>query len=321
MTNRLCSNCGTALPDDAVFCTNCGTPVKRDDVSHVEDDARNVAPQSTEQPSAQTAPAPSPTQVGAQPAPTQAMPQGFAQPAPTQATAQPFAQPTPTQATQQSFAQPAPTQSSLMQDNRRLILVLAVIVVVALIVIIFSMTRCSGSNNAGVPAATVSDASSSSSSSSSSSAVPVNETLSPEKQKALDIYEKMGALDGRISACATEFNENCLKPDRALRERCAQTAQEVYQDAIGIQTTISAMSTGGARELGEDTGHLRELDNDLVNRIQVIYESWKRSLEFADPAPHESYIVAPIVADNEGGTNKYYKHFKENYPNWNPIGS
>lgn len=213
----------------------------------------------------------------------------------------------------QGAAQPNPAR-----NGKRVILILAIAAVVVLIaVLIFFLTQCSGSDDSSEPATAASEAPASPSGSDSSA----DEALSPEKQNALAIYEQMGVLDERISACANEFNENSLKPDRALRERCAQTAAEVYQDAIMLQTSISAMSSGGAKELGEDTSHLRELDNDLVNRIQVIDEAWSRSLEFSDPAAHESYILAPIVADSDGSDNKYYRHFKDNYPNWRPTGS
>lgn len=272
------------------FCTNCGSPLDEGAVfctacgASVEYGA-------------------SPSDVAGQGAAGQASAQAAAQPA--------------SQAVASAPVQGA-VQSSSATNGRRVILILAIVAVVAIIaVLVFLLANCSGSDEPGEPAAISSGATSSS----SSSVTADDEDLSSVQENAIGVYERIGALDERISACANEFNANCLKPDRALRERCAQTAKEVLQDAYGLQTTISAMSSGGAHQLGEYTGNLRELGNDLTMRIQVIDEAWSRSLEFSDPAAHESYIFAPIVADSDGSDNKYYRHFKDNYPNWNPANS
>lgn len=301
MANKFCLNCGSPLSEDLAFCTGCGAPVKNEDVPQSSDAAHG-----NDSPGSDVA---------------QGATQGAVQAVPTQATPNPFTH-TAAQPVVPATAQPVSAQPNAAKNKMILIIGVVAIAVIAVVIILFALGHSPSRGGSGVVDTGAMNASEASSdASSASSATSANEALTPEQENAIPIYERMGALDARISACATEFNQNCLNPDRALRERCAQAAEEALEEAMGIQTTISALSSGGAHELGDYTGHLRELGQDLYNRINVIDEAWSRSLEFSDPAAHESYIIAPIVADSDGSDNKYYRHFKDNYPNWNPANS
>ena len=58
---------------------------------------------------------------------------------------------------------------------------------------------------------------------------------------------------------------------------------------------------------------------DCIKRISVIVEAWDISLSFSDPASHKDEILAPIMRDADGGSNRYYEDFRELYPYAKPV--
>lgn len=214
-------------------------------------------------------------------------------------------------------AQTAPMQPKAKKNNKGPLIgicIAAGVVIILVIAIVFLLASGSESESSKTSTSTSKSASSTNSSSDSSSATG-------ELASAIEIYDQMGTLDGSISTCATNFNENCLKSSMSLREGYAQEAKNVLNEAMTIQSRVSALETKDSNLSSGDKSHLRELAQDLYNRINVICEAWSRSVSYSNPDAHKDYIMAPIVADSDGTSNKYFKHFKENYPNWKPSAS
>ena len=143
-----------------------------------------------------------------------------------------------------------------------------------------------------------------------------NHATSEQKayEELSDYYRLAGEYDGRIAACADEFNNNYTKEDKGLRSAKAATAASLKQSVKSSWDALERMELPFMSQYTEAREQLCELYECLWHRIEVIDRAWQISLKYDKPADHQEEIIAPLKADQSGGQNKYYLRFRDLYP-------
>lgn len=294
-TPRFCTNCGAPLEPGQLFCTNCGMRVEVDDA---------------------TAPYPQ-----AQPATGGTTP------------LEPIPSPQPEWAQQQDAHEKA-------GGSKTGVVVTIVVCCAAALVgcglalrpVLFSHSESSqstvaeeassdetASTNKDSTSATGTSTSTTGTSTSSTSTGSDATTSSQASEADLratlvGYYDALPSYDSRIKTVAADFNNNYLKDSQSLRQSYADTANQLLSELEARQDSLTSLTVPSGSTYRGQYDLLVQCYSDCVGRVRCIAQSWNIDVGYSDPTAHEDEILAPIRADNSGGTNKYKSDYDTTYP-------
>lgn len=336
---RFCTHCGKLLKDGERFCTNCGTPVTDDGkasqpkesaqaaehaaASDAAFDTAATTVQPAQQPTAtQPQQADVTVQSAHQPAPAPQPEAGATQQWATSAGSAPQ-QPIPT-ATPQAGAPAAPKN-----NNALLIGIIAVLVVVIIALFAFFMIKPFDKGADDTKGTTIEKVKIDHDDDDASVKGDPNKLDDDDEaggeQNIYDqlssYYSRLSDLDQQIRDCATTFNTYYLEDDRSSRQSASDTAEALEDQISGLKDEVEDLDVPVDSQNYSSWKDIIALYDDLENRIDVICDAWKISLEYSSPANHKDEIVAPLARDNVAGTNdnKYRLDFEDRFPGAKPV--
>lgn len=321
--SRYCASCGKLLADDAKFCTSCGAPVEQTTASNGQPAFEQTGSFDTPQAKPDD--------------PLVYRPDPAAGPAAVETTQRiPVADTPPQQEPASAYASDSP-QAPAAKKSATKALVAVIVVLVAIIIALVIFFVIKPFDNAATQ--TTAEVTKLHHDVDSDDLKPLDNlnslyddddddddgeaTLSEQNlyRRLSEYYDLLEDLDSQVRACAEAFNGGYLEEDRTARQNLADVAErtedtiEQYYDIVeDLDVPMSSKNYSSWKDIVA-------LYDDLDHRIDAICDAWEISLKYAKPADHKDEIVAPLVGDNEPGTNsnKYRQDFEDRYPGAKPV--
>ncbi len=228
----------------------------------------------------------------------------------------------PGEQTSTSFTAPDPAKSG--SGRKGALIVVAILIVVALVIVVLKPWTQTSTSQTATSTATSATSGASTAASSATDTRTASDTIADQTDvSAFDslmaAYNKLSGFDQRIRDCAATYDTAYNTSNRTTR-----TAKAAVCDALKaeIQTSIDeveSLGIGTASAIYDDYQNVSRLQNDLLQRVSVLCEGFRISLQYDNPSSHTSEITAPVLADNDSsGVNKYKKDFDETYASSKP---
>ncbi|MGN0075715.1 MAG: zinc ribbon domain-containing protein [Parafannyhessea sp.] len=155
-------------------------------------------------------------------------------------------------------------------------------------------------------------------SSASSDSTKVTSGDDASYKKLSSYYKKLVKLEAKVDASEKSFDKVAYSGTQTERQSGYENAQSLVYEISNLIDDIKQVDvTSGT--YADDRSNLTSLGNYMRNRMDALYDAWKRCAKSTDPQADQKIIAAPLTdTDGSSITDRYKKLFEENYKDWKP---
>lgn len=155
-------------------------------------------------------------------------------------------------------------------------------------------------------------------SSSSSDSQKVTSGDDATYKKLSSAYKKLVKLEAKVDASEKNFDKIAYSGTQTERQAGCDNAQALVYEISNLISDIKQIDvTSGTYT--DDANNLTSLGNYMRNRMDALYDAWKRSAKSSDPQADQKIIAEPLTdTDGSSITDRYKKLFEDNYKDWKP---
>lgn len=137
-------------------------------------------------------------------------------------------------------------------------------------------------------------------------------------KKLVKAYKKLGKLEAKVDKSEKSFDDIAYSGTQEERQAGCDNAQALLYEVSNLIDDIKKIDVTSGTYTDEAT-NLTSLGNYMRNRMDALYDAWKRSAKSSDPQADQKLIAEPLAdADGSSITDRYKKLFEENYKDWKP---
>lgn len=131
-------------------------------------------------------------------------------------------------------------------------------------------------------------------------------------------YKKLKTLESKVDENEDLLNDVAYSGSQEQRNSGKSKAEAISLEISNLIGDIKDVDvTSGT--YAEDEKNLLTLGNYMRNRVDALYEAWKRSAMSDNPQTDKSLIEEPLKDDGASVTASYKKLFEDNYDDWKPT--
>ncbi len=133
-------------------------------------------------------------------------------------------------------------------------------------------------------------------------------------EQLLRHYDNLQSYNERIASCIQTYNSLYLSSDKNQRSAAATIATTLKGEIEQDMRDLKSLGIGPASSLYDDAQLIARLQNDQLQRIAVLVESWDISLKYSTPYDHQDEILEPLRRDvGASGVSTYLEDFDNLY--------
>lgn len=131
-------------------------------------------------------------------------------------------------------------------------------------------------------------------------------------------YKRLKTLEKKVDENENLFNDVAYSGSQEQRNSGKSKAEAISLEISNLIGDIKDVDvTSGT--YADDEKNLLTLGNYMRNRMDALYEAWKRSAMSDNPQTDKSLIEEPLKDGGASVTASYKKLFDDNYDDWKPT--
>ena len=134
----------------------------------------------------------------------------------------------------------------------------------------------------------------------------------------VEAYEKLGKYAKRADESQKLFGKEGCSDDKEARQKAKRGIDALAIDVSNLIAQIREVDVTSGTYV-QERDNLVTLGNWLRNRVEILQEAWKASVESADPTSEEERLQGIVAGGGDsGGADGYKALFDESYESWKP---